>query len=113
MNFTETTLAMMRAWDVASHELQIRVATPFRISDQLNAPVYLADFGGPNGMIIDAGIGPALDGIADIRKFAAERNLYYSILNPMSYMSFERTLFLEALHDWGYFGNEKWGRAHG
>jgi len=88
--------SLVEAWRLAGPVLGIRVIAPFPIELEPDArvwvEVHLPDFGGKAGMVMTTLEGPALSS-----KF------YQSQLSD-SYCHFDRENFIEALTDWGWFG---------
>jgi hypothetical protein len=106
----KNSLAMAaNAWSAAANDLGIRATAPFRIptdtSGERFAAAYLPDFGSMQGTIVDWGFRPDFSGDNEVRRFAEENSMYYSIVSFDRYRSYDRDMFLEALSDWGYYGN--------
>ena len=87
----------------------VKCECPFGLPDgtggRIDFAAYLADFGGPLGMVIDVvgtGDGPIEPGAR--AKSATEAGLYFSSLRP-GYPVEDEQEFLEALVDWGYYGS--------
>lgn len=89
--------------------LGVECECPFELPDGARGSVdfaaYLADFGGPLGMVVDPAIGDdgPLHGGARARA-TTKAGLYFSSLGPGCRVEDEEE-FLEALVDWGYYGS--------
>ena len=85
----------------ACEALGVECECPFHFSDEAGGTIefaaYLADFGGPLGMVVDP-IGSGNSGVA------RKAGLYFSALGHAFLVEDEES-FLEALVDWGYFGS--------
>lgn len=94
---------MTSAWMEAATDLKIEFRAPFcmRTSDghEVWCSGLLPHFGSPIGTIIASQEDPdeALD-VADALGY------YAPGLSPDRYESYERTTFVEALSDWGWYG---------
>jgi hypothetical protein len=99
----EPIAGVIAAWKTASWALGISVTAPFTCSDSLECVAFLPDFGGPNGMVVGA-IGAPAETDRALGRWAKERGLYLSFLNPEVYQTYDASTFKEALVDWGYFG---------
>lgn len=87
------------AWRFAAALLTIRFeCIPIQLPQWAEAFAvgYIPDFGGTKGMLLFL-----LDGPHELSSIAKENGFYCSF---MSYTSYERALFTDALNDWGYFG---------
>ena len=95
-----------QSWLLAAAELHITVITPYVLDfddEKYEFIALIKDFGCPSGTLICLPDSWDDLGYADI----AELNGFYcSGLYPESYMQYERNHFIEALEDWGYFGDE-------
>ena len=98
------------AWLIAATELGIRVEVPGEVEIG-GVPVacdsYLPDFGSPHGMAV-FGLrvsrrGVPRDRILDLNRRATDPS--YSQLSNRAYRHFDREHFIEALEDWGWFGD--------
>ena len=62
--------------------------------------VYLPDFGSEHGTLLTCRFD------AEAVSEAADQTAYYqSGLNPRAYEPYRRSLFVETLNDWGWFGD--------
>jgi hypothetical protein len=96
---------MALAWLNAAQDLGIRVQHPFtfhtRRGSATTQGVYLPDFGSEFGTLLTCRFDS--DSIYD----AAEESAYFrSSLSPHSYEPYNRETFIQALNDWGWFGEE-------
>jgi hypothetical protein len=93
------------AWQEAGRDLGIAVVAPFVLetaSGSVTFPVFLPDFGGKKGMVVGLLGGYTMS--AEHRSAAKTAHLYFSGLDPDSYSSFDRDLFVGTLNDWGWYG---------
>lgn len=89
-----------QAWQDAAAELNIRVFAPHQIDlgkQCVDVEVFLPDFGGPDGTV---GVGKANSDFLDQLKSRHWLSVLYE-----SYRTFDRTLFIDTLNDWGWFGS--------
>lgn len=98
---TSDVAAVRAAWEVASRELGIRVATDGQLQDgdgrQRDLVAVVLDFGGDKGMAILPEWDPSL------AELAASQGLGYTVLGA-SYETFDRGLFEDTLNDWRWRG---------
>lgn len=96
---------MAQAWRDASRDLGIRVEHPFVFQSRsgvtgTTSGVFLPDFGSPNGTLLLCRFDPEwLDEAAD------DTDYFQSVLNPHHYEPYDRETYIEALNDWGWFGD--------
>lgn len=91
----------------AANELGIRAVVPFVLSasgKQVNRVAFLPDFGSPSGMVIGLTIAPDFETDPELVRLAQGEDLFYSFVNPESYLVYNRDDFINALRDWGYYG---------
>ncbi|MGC4031726.1 MAG: hypothetical protein QM754_08330 [Tepidisphaeraceae bacterium] len=95
---------MAQAWLDAGQDLGIRVQHPhaFIAPDGMQAMtvgVFLPDFGSAEGTLIlcrfDAD---------DVDAVAEKMACFQSSLSPQNYEPYRRSVFIETLNDWGWFG---------
>ena len=89
---------MVGAWREAAADLGIRLTSPFEAQADDGAQVdlegFLPDFGHPAGMVF----------ISNGRRVKPLKlGLYASSLSP-AYQVYRRSLFVDTLNDWGWFG---------
>jgi|GEM_PF-1659421 len=105
---TEVLERVSRAWMTASVELDIRVVAPYRLdapSGSAECVAFLPDFGGPSGMVIGAIMAPRFQTDKRIMHLCNEVGVYCSFINVDAYFDYRKERFIDALRDWGYFGN--------
>ncbi len=88
---------MIAAWQWAAADLGVQVSSPFAVGDE-EYPVYVPLFGRPAGAL------PIWIGDERPRLGAEAKGFFISLLNPEVYCKLDRTLFVETLVDWGWFG---------
>ncbi len=96
---------MAQAWLDAGRDLGIRVVHPFRFTSRDGKTaetqgVFLPDFGSAAGTLLLCRFDS--DIVADT---AEDTEFYRSALNPIHYEPYNRLHFIEALEDWGWFGD--------
>lgn len=95
---------VLKAWQEAAEDLQIKIQSPFILkfskNEMLQFDLFVEGFGNKLGTIVFQ-----MDQMA---KFATARSygFYCSALNPENYSNYKRSYFIETLNDWGYFGDE-------
>lgn len=94
------------AWIEAAKDLKIQVVHPFKFKTPCGEEfetqgVYLPDFGSIRGTLLTCRFDS--DEIMDA---ADESGYYRSSLSPYHYEPYSRAAYVEALNDWGWFGNE-------
>lgn len=91
------------AWEEAGDRLGIDVETGYVLDTSMGSvvfPVYLPDFGGPEGMVIMA----AGHGEGDLaRRVARDAGLQYAELHG-SFGKYDGEEFRATLNDWGWSG---------
>jgi hypothetical protein len=94
-------------WRRAALEFGISATIPYVMetpSGNVECTAYLPDFGGPNGMVVFARFEVLTT--AEPKQFwkiAEARGLYASHMRVSP--EYNRDQFVDALNDWGYFGN--------
>jgi len=93
-----------KAWLEAAKDLNIKVVHPFKFKTPTGEEfetvgVYLPDFGSKNGTLLTCRFDSD-----EIMEIADETNYYQSALNPHHYEPYNRNDYIEALNDWGWFG---------
>jgi hypothetical protein len=92
------------SWKVAANDLNIKIHTQFVIklsgTQEFKCPVFIEHFGSKLGTVIFS-INDRFD-----FKTLKESEYYYSALNPSSYSTYNRELFIDTLNDWGFFGDQ-------
>lgn len=95
--------AVAEAWVIAGRELGVRVTVPATLTGigeiGVEAPVLVHDFGGHGGTVVLV-MGEPSEAIASNSK----TQYHISIVAP-HYRLYRRSLFVERLIDWGYFGS--------
>lgn len=94
-------------WRRAASDLNIRVVVPYTLvafGKQVDCVAFLPDFGSPFGMVIGLTCAPDFETSPELVHLAQERKLFYSFINPESYLVYHRDDFISALRDWGYYG---------
>jgi hypothetical protein len=101
---------LVRAWVLAGQRLGIRVNAPYDLqvgATSVRCIACLPDFGGPNGMVLQATFPPNF-AIDEVLERAAQKAGYYiSFINPNSYTTHDLSEFQCALKDWGYYGSRE------
>jgi len=98
------------AWNRARDELGIRVRAPYKVTigsvPRLFA-AYLPDFGSPTGCYLYPvrTLGQATEW-RQVLAWAQGEQRYVSFIRAEEYVTFDRGRFVEALKDWGYFGEK-------
>jgi hypothetical protein len=93
------------AWKTASNDLQLSVEVPLSIQMRqgiISVPMLIKSFGTTEGTII-----LEFDRQDELSQTLSQFGYYCSFLNPEVYGNYNRQKFIEALEDWGYFGNDK------
>jgi hypothetical protein len=93
------------AWVKAGAELGFELTAPFAIEldgESVICVAFLPHFGGPNGMIV-AVLDPQSSIDQRIIQYSRKNGLFYSFVG-LNYGNYERSRFVEALEDWGYYG---------
>ena len=95
------------AWFAAASDLGIRVTAPFVLVDsedhrELELIALIHDFGGPSGTLVTT---TNVD-VGEIEKAAASSGYFLSLLSREAYGRYDRSLFVDTLNDWGYFGTD-------
>lgn len=90
----DTVQALRESWRVAASDLDIRV-------EEVGDAVLVADFGSEAGMLCS--IRETRAAQEELRRDAEERGAGWSALGA-SYLTYDRDVFIEALNDWGWFG---------
>ena len=95
------------AWVKAGTELGFELNAPFAIEldgESVVCVAFLPHFGGPKGMIV-----AVLERQAPIDQrivqYSRKQGLFYSFVG-LNYGNYERSRFIEALEDWGYYGQQ-------
>jgi hypothetical protein len=89
---------MIAAWQQAATDLGIRLTSPFSVRDQdgrsVNVEGFLPDFGRPDGIIF----------ISAARSIVLKKTDRQHSTLFTAYRVYERSLFVDTLEDWGWFG---------
>jgi hypothetical protein len=95
--------AMARAWQTAAADLGIRFVSPFRYHDTAGrehvCTGWLPDFGAPRGALI-----LSRHDTDEAGEAGDTAGYYVSGLSPDAYETYDRSLFMETLTDWGWYG---------
>jgi hypothetical protein len=87
-----------RAWRDAAADLGIRVTAPYTETDGSSHPIeFLAlvhDFGSPRGTLVTSMHAPR----------PQVSGYFVSGVNPGLYATYDRQSFVDALEDWGWYG---------
>jgi len=67
-------------------------------------PIYLPEFGGNNGMVVDFLSAPDFTIDKTAVDCAKENNIYFSGISVSLYEVYDIELIKDAFRDWGYFG---------
>jgi hypothetical protein len=101
---------VIEAWRAAASALSIRIEAPYLLKTpdgrEIMCTAHLPEFGGPRGMVLGLVNVPAHKNDSGIRAAAEALGLYYSFINPEIYGHYDKAIFIEALADWGFFGDE-------
>jgi hypothetical protein len=93
------------AWREAAADLGVDVTAPFALADPVAGTfeciALVRDFGSEQGTVV-IGIGPANVHVA---RLAAEAGVFCSAINESAYASYDRSLFVATLNDWGWRGD--------
>jgi hypothetical protein len=94
------------AWVEAAKDLKIRIVHPFKFKSACGEEfetqgVYLPDFGSTTGTLLTCRFDS--DEVMDLSE---ETSYYQAALNPHCYEPYNREVYVAALNDWGWFGNE-------
>ena len=95
---------MCEAWQEAAHELGFEFTTPFTVIVDGQPFTYLGlvhNFGGAKGTLVGT-----MSWGTGLEDHPTPEGFYLSLLNPSSYITFERENFIDTLDDWGWFGPE-------
>jgi hypothetical protein len=90
---------MVDAWRKAEYDLGIAVNSNFilKLSTGIKHFVFIPDFGGVNGTIVTSSL--------DTEDFNELRDLgFFCSALGEHYLTYDRTLFIDTLNDWGFFG---------
>jgi hypothetical protein len=95
---------LISAWRKAEKDLLIEIEAPFVLTDENGREIYygllVKGFGGKLGTLI-----LSTDDTTNLKE-AVKQGYFCSALNPDTYSVYNRKDFIDALNDWGYFGNE-------
>ena len=93
------------AWQEAAADLGLDVTAPFALADPvagtLECVALVRNFGSEKGTVVIA-VGPAYSHVARV---AAEAGMFSSAINVPAYASYDRSLFVATLNDWGWYGD--------
>ncbi len=106
---------VLKAWRMASADLGLSIQSPFTLTmptgKQITYGLLIKDFGSDLGIIIYTTFDRD-----DVDDEPWKYGYYSSALNPEHYSKYDRKYFIEALTDWGYFGDIKskpdWYKGH-
>ena len=95
---------MADAWLEAQRDLGIQVVHPFRFVTKSGITaetqgVYLPEFGSPGGILITCRFDSD-----EVDQLAEDTDFALSGLSPSGYEPYDRTVFIRALSDWGWYG---------
>ena len=105
---TEQKRKVVAAWQAAGRELGIEVVAPYEFhgARQIHQCVaYLPHFGRPKGIVLQGYGPPDYEPHGTLSDDAKSAGLYCSIINVEVYKDFDREKFIEALADWGFYGD--------
>ncbi len=99
------TASLSRVWRIAASELGFDVIAPFSLGDEASEPAetcaaLVLAFGSPSGTVV-VGRGEVSSRMLEI---AAARGIFVSVLDELTYSEYERTLIVDTLNDWGWYG---------
>jgi hypothetical protein len=100
--------SLVASWRIAARELGIRVEAPATVDVGREKPIrcvaLVRDFGSPHGIaILSLAADYDLSCVSPARKQAEYPGV--SLLSD-SYAEFDRDHFIDALNDWGWYGDE-------
>src|SRR5437660_707181 len=102
---TDSENLIQRSCQVASKDLQVKIVSPFSVIDALGRShdfvALFPQFAGARGTLICLA-----DDWVSKHGIAQELGYYCSGLHPDSYACYDRELWIESFHDWGWFGAE-------
>lgn len=96
---------MAQAWLEAAGDLGIRVVHPARFITAKGTlattqGVFLPDFGSEQGTLLTCRFDPD-----EVHEVAERADYFQSTLSPHHYEPYQRSTFVAALNDWGWFGS--------
>lgn len=97
---------VQEAWSKAGKRLGFRFLAPHEIEDSGKKIGYdglVPDFGGPSGTVFLASESFSEDTTSHAEA-AKKMGLYFSFISAAVYESSDDAVFIEALSDWGWFG---------
>lgn len=100
-----TTEMLVRAWRQAAADLGIVVLSPFTLTADsdggaVECVALVEQFGSPNGTVVMG----RHDSAEQARVAAKAQGRFFSLIDEASYSLYDRSLFIETLDDWGWFG---------
>jgi hypothetical protein len=98
----------IEAWIEAARIMGFTFVSPFQLVDstpEVRFDGFLPQFGSPKGMVVTI-TSDLKASFAEEQKAATQAGLFYSILNEAVYQIYDRSVFLEALRDWGWHSIE-------
>jgi hypothetical protein len=99
----------VQAWRDAARELGIEVVAPFtlRVESRLHVCIaWVPQFGGKQGTLVLGTTPPGFTTDQLLIADAEKAGYRWSAVNITIYQRYNRELFMEALKDWGFAGNE-------
>ena len=93
------------AWVKAGMELGFQLNAPFTFEwecESVMCVAFIHHFGGHNGMLVSV-LEPRAPIDQRIVRYSQKHGLFYSFVG-LNYGDYEKSRFVEALEDWGYYG---------
>jgi hypothetical protein len=94
-------------WRKVSKELNIEINAPYKLDGKdgsFDCVAMLPEFGSQNGIVLLLTFPPDFVTDSNVASTAEKCGLSYSYLNSEDYMEYNKDVILEALSDWGFFG---------
>jgi hypothetical protein len=96
---------VVEAWRQAAQDLGVAVRAPFMLAadtdgEAIECIALIEQFGSPNGTVV---LGRH-NSSESTRHAAKAEGRFVSLVDEASYFSYDRSLFIDTLNDWGWFG---------
>ena len=94
-------------WKQASKELNFDLEAPYKLEDSDNSYQCIAmvpHFGNPKGIVILLTFPPDFPTDSKVFSVAEKLGFSCSYINVEDYMEYTKAIIVEALSDWGFFG---------
>lgn len=92
-------IKLFEAWQITADDLKLSVSFPWK-QNEYELGILIRDFGSKKGTIVTG-----LNTNLDFKKVEKE-GYYYSQLGQ-GYEKYEKSLYIDTLNDWGYFGDNE------